>query len=235
MKKTNETELASLEAQLVGAFRAGFLKGSWDCVVVLEDALLHSETGQSIARLKMVAIECGEPVATRVNQFGSQVAAAYAEGFALSRAGGTFEGGWVDSLSRKSLYMEVTAGLNGLAPGNFPKVGERWHILRDNLSACQTVDVLDVTAFTVSVRAVGAIREERLALDMTRFIEKPVVAKDLISIELLMAQYLTKLDFNDTAKVVAEAKRILSSMDDSMLKCVMHVLTEKCSAIYSTS
>lgn len=231
---TNSNELVTLETQLLAAFRTGFLKASWDSGTSGQDALAGSETGQAIQKLKDLALECVEPVSHRVTELINQLKDAYLEGFSLGKSGQDYDGSWLQSQSRKALYLEPTSGLSGLAPGNIPLVGERWYVLRDGASACQTVDVLDVTQFTALVRPVGALREERLALDMTRFIEKPVGNKDLTHPEQLLALYAKKIDFNDTDKVLAEAKRLLNTMEDTMLKCILYVLAEKVSSVYTS-
>lgn len=225
-------ELNSLEAQLLSAFRTGFLKASWDANTSGNDALAQSETGQAIKRLRELALECVEPVTHRIEELAKQLEAAYFEGFSLGKSGQDYEGSWVVSASRKSLYLEPKNGLSGLAPGNIPLVGERWYVLRDGASACQTVDVLDVTQFTALVRPVGALREERLALDMTRFIEKPLGQKEITPPSELLALYAKKIDFMNIHQVLSEARRLLGTMDDTMLKCLMYVLTEKVAAVY---
>lgn len=54
-----------------------------------------------------------------------------------------------------------------------PAVGETWHILRHGATACATVKIVEVTLCTVLVKAKGyGSVEERLPLDMVRFVEK---------------------------------------------------------------
>lgn len=216
---------SALESQLAAAFRTGFLKASWSTDPGAS-ALTQSETGHAIARLTALAAECPEPVAFRVRELAGQLTSAFLEGFALSKGGAAYEGAWAASSSRKALYMEPPEGQKGLAPGNTPKAGERWHVVRDGGSACQTVDVLDVTQHTALVRPVGATRDERLALDATRFLERPAGGRGLASQAELLNRYAKNVDFNNADKVVAEARRLVGAMEDGLSKCVFQVLVE---------
>lgn len=225
---TPTTELASLEAQLIGAFRAGYLKSSWDSQVSDEDALKHSDTGAAIERLQLLALECAEPVSSSIKRLGKQLTSAYLEGFAKGRGqGAEYEGLWEKSDTRKALYFEPKLGLGSVCPGNLPKAGERWHITRDDSSTCQTVDVLDVTALTALIKQTGTLREERVCLDRTRFIELAAIERKEFTLDQLKQRYSDKLDMNDMHAVIAEAKRLSLTMDDNVLKCVLLVLAER--------
>lgn len=224
---TPPTELASLEAQLLNAFRAGYLKGSWDSQVSDEAALTQSDTGAAIERLQLLALECAEPVSASVKRLALQLKDAYREGFAKGRTNGVdYEGLWETSDARKALYFEPKLGM-GLCPGNLPKVGERWFITRDDSSTCQTVDVLDVTSMTALVKQGGTLREERVCLDRTRFIELAPLERKELTLEQLKQRYADKLDTKDMHAVIAEAKRLSLTMDDNVLKCVLLVLAER--------
>lgn len=224
------SELATIEAQQIAAFRAGFLKASWDGDATAELALAQSDAGSSITRLNQLASECGEPVATRIRQLAAQLRGAYLEGFNLGRApGATYDGLWEQSATRKALYLEPESGLGTLCPGHLPKPGERWYITRDATpSTCQAVDVLDVTPHTVLVRPQGSLRDERLVLDCTRFVEQVSTPHATCTLDSLKLKYASKLNTTDMEAVVAEARRQLTEMNESLLKCILWILADRC-------